>query len=222
MFFKPENNQANSDYENAEAKYLAQIFRRVEDINFVLQKNADANPFDKSSLTKNEAWRGFKWKAETPHKYIPVTETAIIPDSQKLTSYGESFTRLTIQPSFVTGKYVVVKEDIHIFEKANRILFLGVEVDPLEAEQYLLGFKPELLTEKPALFHVEHAITGTEEQPIATWQMIRLCDRPLTDPDEAETVKKIRDLISGNTGIRIYMQTIKQLEDEQAPRNDMN
>ncbi len=208
------NTTAAHEFESKRLKYPSQVFaKKEENINSLLKDNEEAISLEKISLTKEEAWQGLKWKAETPEKYIPVKESIIVPDSRKLTEYGESFIRLSIQPSFATGNLVVVKEDIHIDENEKRIYFLGREVDVEQAKKYLQQIDDSMLLEKPALFHVEHAVKGSDDTPIATWKMVRLSDIDSQDEEEAQRILGIKNLVASFTGTKIYLQTIRQMSE---------
>src|SRR5579883_743831 len=205
---------AAREFEQSRLQYSRQIFsKKEEDINSLIKENEDAKALGKTRLNKEEAWQGLKWKAETPEKYIPVKESAIITGSRRNTEYGETFIRLTIQPSFATGNLILVKEEIHIYENEKKIIFLGREVNFEEVKKYFQQANENMLLEKPALFNVEHAVKGTEDEPIATWQMVRRSDIDPENNEEAQRIFRIKNLIDNVQGTEIYLQTIKQLSE---------
>jgi len=219
MFTSYVDTPAASEFERVRIRYAQQEYIMPnDDINHLLTNNDEAKQLGRPQLSKAEAWQGLKWKAEKPENYIPVKESVIVPDSRKPTEYGETFTRLTVQPSFATGELVLVKEDIHIYEKEKKIFFLGREVDLVEAKKYLKQANENMLIEKPALFNVEHAVAGSDEMPIATWRMVRLSDVDPNEENEAKRILRIRNLVESDKGATIYLQTIRQLNSEAVAR----
>lgn len=216
MFTSYVNTEAGTEFEQSVRQYAQQVYpMKPHYINEDLENNEEAKKLGKTSLTKDEAFQGLKWKAEAPLKYIPAIESALVDGSRRPTAYGETFTRLTIQPDFVTGKQIFVKENIHIYEMEKKIIFLGCEVNIEEAKHYLKKSEENHVEEnmkshKPTLFNVEHAITGTDKAPIATWKMIRINDANFLEPAEAERIEKLRAFIQSIPGTHISLQTIRQ------------
>jgi hypothetical protein len=112
------------------------------------------------NLTGTQLWEAEKKKAWDPKTYIP-----------HVVSEGESFDKLdlgdeitfmrgSLQKSWLDPQVAVpVLEEVHVFERDRKVIFLGRT--------------PNSATEQP-LFHVEHSVGGTEENPTSLWRIIFL------------------------------------------------
>ncbi len=116
---------------------------------------------DKQTLTGTQLWDAEKRKAWDPMKYIP---PAVIKGVSYEKSYPrtgeETFMRSSQQRSWLDPKVIVpVLEEVHVFEKLRKVIFLGRPADEPSGQP---------------LFHVEHSVGGTEENPLSLWRIIML------------------------------------------------
>lgn len=223
-------------------------------VNEMFRLHPDMAHMRDKQLTKLDLWEGMKMKGKEPHCFTnAIVAAALVKDSLKTTPYGEVYERYSIQPSWMTGKLVIVKEDTHADDLKKTMLFLGRAVDVNEAkaclipslldemakgsqkarsiflnemsadaaqrlfgnrqqaEQYLNEhFERLFLSEKPALFHVEHAATGKQEhKPVETWKLVRLA--PSLE-SEKEVYGKLRNRVYHMVSTKLYQETIHRLE----------
>lgn len=91
-------------------------------------------------LTVSQTWQGLQWKANRPHLFTSaIVAAVVIPESRQKTAYGETFDRVSIQPSWLTGNLIIVKEETHIDKIQNKVVFLGKPIDVAEAKEYLIN-----------------------------------------------------------------------------------
>jgi hypothetical protein len=106
-------------------------------------------------LTVSQIWQGEKWKAERPQMFTTaIVAAAMIPQTRQTTAYGEVYDRVSIQPSWLTGDLIIVKEETHIDNLQNKVLFLGKPVDVAEAKEYLV----EALLDEHFVFHSDKTV----------------------------------------------------------------
>jgi hypothetical protein len=123
-------------------------------------------------FTKTMLWDMEKKKAWNPANYIgyvikkgsakswdkhPCPETG-----------GELFVRCSSQKMWLDPTiYENVYEEVYVNERTRTVTFLGVKVLP--------GKNEEIHPAQP-LFHVQHGVAGTEDQPRNTWRIVHLTD----------------------------------------------
>jgi hypothetical protein len=119
--------------------------QRDTDINELLSHH-EAFPAN-ARLTAEEAWFGEMQKSERPELFTHgIVASCILPSSIVESENHKAFFRLSLQPSWVTGRYVVVKEETHVLKNERKVLFLGREVNAEEAITHLL---PAILSQAP-------------------------------------------------------------------------
>lgn len=130
-------------------------------------------------------------KAKRVHEYLDaIPFSMIIPKTEQKTSYGQTFNRLSIQPAWLDGQLTIVKEEVHILENEHRIIFYGREVIKKEAQRHMgTHFDRQLISAHAPLFHVEHGLQGTTENPLNTWKMVFVNQK--ISPDKISEVKNI-------------------------------
>lgn len=234
-------------------KIFAQALQAYPDQVFT-KKPTNVNKVLKTQhLTMSQLWQGEKWKGERPQDYThTIVAAAVIPGSYRKTAYGETYERISIQPSWLSGQLVVVKEETHADDLQKKMVFLGREaIDVLEAKRLLIAalleehfshhspktqkilgsmtkeqaaeflnkdFEKLFLSEQPPLFHVEHGLQGTEDEPFETWKLVRLAPIPKTEAD-IKAVGDLREMIANSISSKLYAQTIVMHEKMQySPR----
>ncbi len=96
---------------------------------------------------------------------------------------GEIFVRSSDQKQWLNPDvYEKVYEEVYVNEKEQLITFIGATKLPSRAE--------ELEPQQP-LFHVQHGVTGEENNPINTWRIIHLTAK--NDFHLIEAFKKLND-----------------------------
>lgn len=142
-------------------------------------------------ISFEEAWALEINKAKHVHEYLDsITFSMIIPGTERKTSYGQAFNRISIQPAWLDGRLAIVKEEVHIFENEHRIVFYGRPVNLEEAKKHMgRYFDNQLIRANIPLFHVEHGLQGTAENPINTWRMV-FVDQKIS-PEKIAAVKSI-------------------------------
>jgi hypothetical protein len=121
-------------------------------------------------------------KAWDPLTYIPyvVSEggswgAVDLPD-------GRRHSRTSIQKAWLGEERGWVLEDVFTDPAARRIIFLG---RPRMTGQY---GETLLADQHQPLFHVEHGVSGTEDEPVNTWRIVVLTEAP--DPRYAAAFAK--------------------------------
>ena len=129
-------------------------------------------------MTRTQVWDMEVKKAWDPLTYIPyvVSEaeswaSAPLPD-------GRRHWRSSIQKAWLSNARGLVLEDVFTDPQRQRVLFLGrtALTGPDGRARFADPYQP--------LFHVEHAVGGTESEPLNLWRIVVLTDKP--DPRYAE------------------------------------
>lgn len=227
-----------------------QVFsKNATNVNNALKTHKLLEHVKDKHLTMSQLWQGEKWKGERPQDYThAIVAAAVIPGTFRKTAYGEVYDRVSIQPSWLTGQLVVVKEETHADDLQKKMVFLGRKVaDMLEAKNLLINalleehfsnhssktqqifgnmtqeqaveflnkdFEKMFLSEQPALFHVEHGLQGTEEEPFETWNLVRLAASPKSEA-EIKEVGSLKEMIANSISTKLYTQTIAMHEKKQ-------
>ncbi len=122
--------------------YAEQVFTKIPtDVNKALQTHSALVDYKDKQLTISQLWQGEKWKGERPQDYThAIVAAAVIPGSYRKTAYGETYDRLSIQPSWLSGQLVIVKEETHADDVQKKMIFLGKEITDLpQAKQLLIN-----------------------------------------------------------------------------------
>ncbi|TYB95253.1 hypothetical protein FXF53_25090 [Micromonospora sp. WP24] len=138
------------------------------DVNRTLAERYEVDP--PTRMTGAQVWDMEVRKAWDPLAYIPyvVSEgeswaTTDLPD-------GRRHLRSSIQRAWLSEERGRVLEDVFTDLAARRVIFLG--------RPRLTGPHGETLLADPyqPLFHVEHAVGGTEDEPVNLWRIVVLTE----------------------------------------------
>ena len=144
------------------------------DVNALLQKYYSASePF---RLTKPMLWDAEAKKAWDPMTYIPhVVREGRSWGRKPLENGEECFLRASQQRAWRTDVDGQVLEKVYLSPEEQRVLFLG-------RAEFLRGDGPPLRAgSHQPLFHVEHAVGGTDSHPLNLWRIVYLT----TEKDDA-------------------------------------
>jgi hypothetical protein len=155
-------------------------------VNDVLRDRYDVRP--PFAYTGTQLWDMEVRKAAAPDKYIP---TVVRPGSaEKFPSvrHGEveDFTRVSDQRLWADpSQYTAVIEQVRLDRANRRAFFLGVSTfEAPDGREFVAG------TAQP-LFHVEHSVGGSEDDPLNLWRIVLLTDTP--DPVLAAAFKPLAE-----------------------------
>lgn len=160
--------EAQKEFENC---WINPAYTSIElvdvDINHTLMHYITQKPL---RFTKSMLWDMEKKKAWNPGNYIPyvVREGSAQAWGKQpcLLTNGEIFVRSSQQKQWLhSDVYEEVYEEVYVNDKEQLITFLGVKTLP---------GRPEELTPKQPLFHVQHGAGGTEGRPLNTWRIVHL------------------------------------------------
>ena len=147
------------------------------DVNRVLQESyALTQPL---TFTRAMLWDVEVRKARDPQSYIPsVVQEGQIWNRRFLANGEEVFLRASQQRQWLSGQYGTVLEETHVSHDQQRVIFLGRAELPEATGASVHS------DERQPLFHVEHAVSGTEARPLNLWRIVHLThgrDRRLID-----------------------------------------
>ena len=152
------------------------------DVNTVLKKRYRASP--EKTLTRTMIWDMETKKAWDPLSYIPyVVSQARSWDRTSLRDGSTRFSRSSLQRGWITAEEGLVLEDVFVSDAKQTIYFLG---RPRMVEEngntvVASSFQP--------LFHVRHAVGGSEEMPLSLWSIVLLTNAP--DPRYQEPFEQM-------------------------------
>ena len=120
-------------------------------------------------LTKTMLWDAETKKAWDPMTYIPgVVREGSSWGRKSLENGEESFLRESQQRAWRTDSYGQVLEEVYLSPKEQTALFLG------RAEFLRDDGSPLQAGSHQPLFHVEHAVGGTDSHPENLWRILHL------------------------------------------------
>lgn len=122
-----------------------------------------------ADFTREMLWDVERKKAWDPKKYIPhAVREGKSWGRKSLENGDETFTRSSQQRQWMTGEHKDVFEEVHLLNKEQKAIFFGVSsvIDDT-------GILIQAQNEQP-LFHVEHGVDGTEDNPLNTWRIVHL------------------------------------------------
>jgi hypothetical protein len=152
------------------------------DVNTVLKKRYRVSP--EKTLTRTMIWDMETKKAWDPLSYIPyVVSQARSWDPTTLRDGSTRFSRSSLQRGWITPVEGRVLEDVFVSDTKQTIYFLG---RPRMVEEngntvVASSFQP--------LFHVRHAVGGSEEMPLNLWSIVLLTNAP--DPRYQEPFEQM-------------------------------
>ena len=147
------------------------------DINRVLKERYRISP--ERALTRAMIWDMETKKAWDPLTYIPyVVSQARSWDRATLRDGTTRFFRSSLQRGWITSEEGRVLEDVFVSDPKQTIYFLGRPRMVEESGKALVAssFQP--------LFHVRHAVGGSEHAPLNLWSIVLLTGAP--DPRYCE------------------------------------
>ena len=141
------------------------------DVNKVLRDRYRVEPA--KSLTRAMIWDMETKKAWDPFSYIPyVVSEARSWGRTTLRDGSERFSRSSMQRGWIKQEEGRVLEDVFVSDAKQGIYFLGRARMAAESGEELAAssFQP--------LFHVRHAVGGSEEEPLNLWSIALLTNAP--------------------------------------------
>jgi hypothetical protein len=121
-------------------------------------------------LTRDMIWDMERQKAWDPATFIPyVVSQGKSWGRSKLSDGSEHFFRSSEQLGWIVEGRGTVLEEVFVDDAGQRILFLGRESTPSDSGVLRAsGFQP--------LFHVEHGVGGSIEEPLNLWRIVILTE----------------------------------------------
>ena len=175
MSTHPSFSKANEEFEQAwQDPQHTRIELEAIDVNDQLQRYYfTSEPF---RLTKPMLWDAEARKAWDPRTYIPhVVREGKSWGRRTLEDGEECFLRASQQRAWRADAYGQVLEEVYLSPREQRILFLG-------RAEFLRDDGPPLQAgSHQPLFHVEHAVGGTDSHPLNLWRIVHL----MTEQDAA-------------------------------------
>jgi hypothetical protein len=141
------------------------------DVNTVLKQRYRISP--ERNLTRTMIWDMETKKAWNPLTYIPYVVSQA--RSWERTALGDGTTRFfrsSLQRGWITSEEGRVLEDVFVSDPKQTIYFLGRPRMVEESGKALVAssFQP--------LFHVRHAVGGSEHAPLNLWSIVHLTGAP--------------------------------------------
>lgn len=141
------------------------------DVNKVLKERYRVSP--ERTLTRAMIWDMETKKAWDPLTYIPyVVSQARSWGRTALRDGSTRFCRSSLQRGWITPEEGLVLEDVFVSDAKQTIYFLGRPRMVEESGKALMAspFQP--------LFHVRHAVSGSEQAPLNLWSIVLLTNTP--------------------------------------------
>ena len=175
MSTHPSFSKANEEFDQAwQDPHHTRIELEALDVNDQLQEYYSAS--EPHRLTKPMLWDAEAKKAWDPRTSIPhVVREGKSWGRRTLEDGEECFLRASQQRAWRANVYDQVLEEVYLSPREQRILFLG-------RAEFLRDDGPLLQAgSHQPLFHVEHAVGGTDSQPLNLWRIVHLT----TEKDDA-------------------------------------
>ena len=149
-------------------------------VNKVLRERYSMRP--EKALARTAIWDMERKKAWDPRTYIPYVVSEGGSWGRETLPDGERFSRASMQKGWIAQAEGRVLEDVYLSDERQAIVFLGRERmrDESGHELRASGVQP--------VFHVEHGVGGSEEEPLNLWSIVLLTpqeDRRYHRPFEA-------------------------------------
>jgi hypothetical protein len=152
------------------------------DVNAALKKRYRVSP--EATLTRAMIWDMETKKAWDPLTYIPyVVSQAQSWGRTSLRDGSTRFSRSSMQRGWITSEQGRVLEDVFVSDAKQTIYFLGRPRMVEENGNNVVAspFQP--------LFHVRHAVAGSEQMPLNLWSIVLLTNSP--DPRYCEPFEQM-------------------------------
>jgi hypothetical protein len=140
-------------------------------VNGVLRERYTATP--EKNLTRAMIWDMETKKAWDPRSYIPYVVSE--GHSWGMTTLGDGcrrFSRSSMQRGWIVPSEGRVLEDVFVSDTKQAIYFFGRARMSGES-----GSELEASSFQP-VFHVRHAVGGSDDQPLNLWSIVLLTDAP--------------------------------------------
>ena len=152
------------------------------DVNKVLKERYRVSP--EQTLTRAMIWDMETKKAWDPLTYIPYVVSQARSWGRTILRDGTTrFRRSSLQRGWITSEEGRVLEDVFVSDAKQTIYFLGRPRMVEESGKALVAspFQP--------LFHVRHAVGGSEQAPLNLWSIVLLTNAP--DPRHYEPFEQM-------------------------------
>jgi hypothetical protein len=144
---------------------------RPVDVNAVLKNRYRMSP--EQTLTRAMIWDMETKKAWDPLTYIPyVVSQARSWGRTSLSDGSTRFFRSSLQRGWITSNEGRVLEDVFVSDAKQTIYFLG-RPRMVEENGNIIAASPF-----QPLFHVQHAVGGSEQTPLNLWSIVLLTKAP--------------------------------------------
>jgi hypothetical protein len=141
------------------------------DVNKVLKERYRVSP--EQTLTRAMIWDMETKKAWDPLTYIPYVVSQARSWSRMTLHDGSSrFCRSSLQRGWITPEEGRVLEDVFVSDAKQTIYFLG------RARMVEENGSPLVASPFQPLFHVRHAVGGSEQAPLNLWSIVLLTNSP--------------------------------------------
>jgi hypothetical protein len=150
-------------------------------VNKVLKERYRVSP--EQTLTRAMIWDMETKKAWDPLTYIPYVVSQARSWGRTMRDGSTRFCRSSLQRGWITSEKGRVLEDVFVSDAKQTIYFLGRLQMVEESGSTLVAspFQP--------LFHIRHAVGGSEQAPLNLWSIVLLTDAP--DPRYCEPFKQM-------------------------------
>ncbi len=165
-----------------------------------------------TTMTTAQLWDNELKKAWDPVTYIPTpVRSSTTFGHRQLPDGAETFVRLSEQRVWLSpSEYGPVLELVVVNHRERRVTFLGAR-EARRDDGTLVHIEPA-----QPLFHVEHAVGGSETAPLNLWRIVHLTEA--RDERLIQRFENFRDPARLPEYIAIYFQ--RQLGIELQPRRD--
>jgi hypothetical protein len=121
-------------------------------------------------MSRAQLWDMELKKAWDPRTYIPyVVSEARSWSRHQLSGTTERFLRSSVQGGWITADRGLVLEEVFVDHDEQRVLFMG-------RQQFTDGAERVRASTFQPLFHVEHAVGGSDDDPTNLWRIVVLTD----------------------------------------------
>ena len=136
------------------------------DVNRVLAEQYQVDP--PTRMTRNQVWDMEVKKAWDPLTYIPYVVSEGVSWAAVDLPDGRRHLRFSVQKAWLKDDRGRVLEEVFIDPAGRRVIFLG--------QARMTGPHGETLlaNSNQPLFHVEHGVGGTEDDPVNQWRIVVL------------------------------------------------